>query len=110
MCSGRGGSREVSRTSSENRSFHLQELHAHRRGDFELLAGGGELAGLLVDAKHDDVVRFLIGGKQILAGGIEFEAARNLAARWDVIDLGQRALPTIDGENRDAVVSAVGGV
>src|ERR1700722_15594064 len=90
--------------------LNLHELYTHRRSHVELLPRWRELARLLIDPKHHDIVRFLVRGKQHLAGRINLHAARFLAPRRSDSYLCQRSLTAVDCVDGDAVVSAVGSI
>src|SRR5579859_6979937 len=90
-----------------NDLINLQELQIDRGADVQDLSCGTQAPCLLVNAEDDDVVRFFILGKQVIAGGINLKTARNLTLRGNVFDLGQGAFLGIDGECRNAVVPAI---
>src|SRR5450755_2267536 len=81
----------TSRSASSAGSLYFQELDANRRAHIQHFARGCQMAGFRVDAKHDDVVRFLVLRKKKLAGRIDPETARDFALRRCVFDRRQRA-------------------
>ena len=62
-----------------------------------------------VDIKEDDVVAVLIGHQQASASRVEFEITRCFTLRREMVNHGQGPRLLVDGENGDAVVSAIGG-
>ena len=74
------------------------------------MAGGFQLASVLIDAKGEDVSTGLIGRDQKFTGGIEAKIARSLAQRGLVLHGLQLAGFLIDAENRNRVMPAVGSV
>ena len=62
--------------------FHGDKSNAHRLADFDGLPGPGQFAGLGIDAEDDHIVGVLIGGNQVLAGGINGKTARSFARGW----------------------------
>ena len=66
-----------------------------------------EMAGLLIDAKNNDVVGILVGDEQPESGGIDREAARRLSSDGIVLNIRQRTRGRIDGKHCDAVISTV---
>src|SRR5579862_5604778 len=91
-------------------SLHRHKLHTHRSIYLERLPGRRELSGCLVDAKDDDVVRLLVCRQQKISARIDVKAAWNLALGRSVVDRCERPSLRVDGENRNAVVAAIGGV
>src|SRR5271165_5886350 len=85
------------------------EQHAHWRVDRHGPASGGEFACLHIDTKDHHVSGFLIRREQIVPGGIEREAAGNLALRRNMLDESQLAGP-IYREHRDTVVATIRAV
>ena len=74
------------------------------------LAGRCQIAGCGVDMENDDVVRILIFRKQICAGGIDGEMAGRFAASQNLAERCERSLFFVDGEDRDAVMTAIRSV
>jgi hypothetical protein len=65
------------------------------------------MAGLLIDAKNNDVVGILVGGEQPGSRGIDREVARRFSADGIVLNMGQLTRGRIDGKRCDAVVSTI---
>ena len=63
------------------------------------MAGGVEVAGLVVDAEGDDGVGVLVGGQEPGAGGVDGEVARGLALGGLVAKAGEAAGGLVDGEH-----------
>lgn len=74
------------------------------------MGGGGELTGGRVDAENAEGVGILVRAEEPGAVGREGEVARDRAAGGDVFDEGEFAGGGVAGEDREAVVAAVGGV
>src|ERR1700693_1466923 len=90
-----------------SRLFCGDEDDVDRCGNLRDLAGGGERAGGLINAKDRDVVGFLIGREQKLSCWIQCEIPGCFTLRGKIAGNGQRSLSWIDGEFRDAVVAAI---
>ena len=60
--------------------FGGDKCYAHRGRHVDGLACGREAAGGGIDVEDDDVVGFLVFGKQVRAGGIDGEMTRSFAA------------------------------
>src|SRR4051794_10072372 len=86
------------------------ELDAHRLRDLDRLPRGRQASRLQVDPEDRDVVRVLVRGQEVVAGGIDAEVARRLPARGLVAGRGEVAGLRIDGEDGDAVVTPVRAV
>src|ERR1039458_7246594 len=78
---------------------------AHRR----VLAGEGQPAGARIDTESGNRISYLVARVEIVAGGIDIEAARVIASRPFLGDVRQLARRP-DGEQGDSVVQAVGGI
>ena len=74
------------------------------------LAGGRQVAGLLIDLEDHDVIAGLIGGQQVAAAGRDFKVAWCLASGGDVFQQFGCAGCGIEGEDGNAVVPAVRAV
>jgi hypothetical protein len=65
-------------------SLDHHECNADWRRHRQNLAGGRQVASLLIDFEDHDVIAGLIGGQQVAAAGRDFKVARGLAAGGDV--------------------------
>ena len=74
------------------------------------MARGVELAGVLVDAKNDCIIRLLIGNDEEGTGRVDVEVARPLAPGQLGLEQSECALRGIDCEDGDAVVAAIRSV
>ena len=74
------------------------------------LAGGCQFSVIEIDAKYHDIVGSLIGHEQEFSRGINVEIARCFALSGEVIHQSQSSGAAVDGEEGNAVVSAIRGV
>ena len=75
-----------------------------------LLSGWGQKSRPRVAGKDDDIGGVLVGNQQPLITGIEGEMARASCLRSPHAARFERSLTIVDGENRHAVIPAVGGI
>src|SRR4051812_4145035 len=80
---------------------------ADRAADRRDVAGGLEVAGLVVDPEVDDGVAVLVGGVEEGAARVDREVAGRLALGGGVANRRQPPGLLVDGEDGDAVVAPV---
>src|ERR1700761_3837874 len=89
-------------------SRYKQDIDGRRNIDH--LTSRPQLAVFLIDRKDDHIVRHLIPRDQVLAGWVKGKIPRNVSLRGHYLNPGKRAPGGVDGENSNAVVTAIGGI
>jgi len=87
----------------------VEENDARWSADGCVLAGERQAAGARIDAESGDRIASLVAQVEIVARGVDIEAARVVASCPFLGDIRQLAR-RVDGEEGDAVVQAVGGI
>ncbi len=93
-----------------DRSSSLAEDKANGKAQRVLIAAWRQKPGSWVAGKDDDIGGVLVGHQQPLIAGIEGEMARALASTVHMLDRFECSLAIVDGEDRHAVIPAVGGI
>ena len=91
-------------------SITREEPHAYAAADLHFFACGREVACGVAELEEDDVAAVLVRTEDPLAGGVDIEVARDLAAAGSVAEMGERACRFIEGEACDGVVRAAADI
>src|ERR1700686_211613 len=94
-------------SSERLRRLRRNEEYADRRRNVHDLPRWSELPAARVNGKNNDLIRILIGCKQVLAGRIDYEVAWGLSLRRYNLNLFEQSGSGINFEDRDAVVAPI---